>query len=133
MTDGCDFACFLLRRRTIERHGWFDAGYRPAYAEDNDYYTRVVLGGEDCRVVHAARFFHHGSMTIRSDTEATRPPCAALVREQYQTLSGQVGSGDHAGKPGRRISRLLPASLQRSGETAVGGGPIRRFLPCKRR
>jgi GT2 family glycosyltransferase len=70
VTDGCDFACFLLRRRTIERHGWFDAGYKPAYAEDNDYYTRVVLGGEDCRAVHAARFFHHGSMTIRSDPEA---------------------------------------------------------------
>jgi hypothetical protein len=69
-TDGCDFACFMLRRRTIERHGWFDAGYKPAYVEDNDYYTRVVLGGDDCRVVHAARFFHHGSMTIRLDAEA---------------------------------------------------------------
>jgi GT2 family glycosyltransferase len=70
VTDGCDFACFMLRPRTIGRHGWFDAGYKPAYAEDNDYYTRVVLGGEECRVVHAARFFHHGSMTIRLDPEA---------------------------------------------------------------
>jgi GT2 family glycosyltransferase len=70
VTDGCDFACFMLRPCTIGRHGWFDAGYRPAYAEDNDYYTRVVLAGEECRVVHAARFFHHGSMTIRLDPEA---------------------------------------------------------------
>jgi GT2 family glycosyltransferase len=70
VADGCDFACFVLRRQTIERHGWFDAGYKPAYAEDNDYYTRVVLGGEDCRVVCAARFYHHGSMTIRLDPEA---------------------------------------------------------------
>jgi hypothetical protein len=70
VTDGCDFACFAIRRRTVERHGWFDSGYRPAYAEDNDYYTRVNLGGEQCRVVHQARFFHHGSMTIKLDPEA---------------------------------------------------------------
>src|ERR1700722_10504508 len=65
---------------TIERHGWFDSGYKPAYAEDNDYYTRVVLGGEECRVVHAARFFHHGSMTIRLDPEA-----AHHVRHWFET------------------------------------------------
>jgi GT2 family glycosyltransferase len=70
VTDGCDFACFVLRRGTIERHGWFDSGFRPAYAEDNDYYTRVILGGEQARAVHAARFFHHGSMTIKLDPEA---------------------------------------------------------------
>jgi GT2 family glycosyltransferase len=80
VTDGCDFACFMLRRRTVERYGWFDAGYRPAYAEDNDYYTRVVLGGDDCRVVHAARFFHHRSMTIKLDPEA-----AHHVRHWFET------------------------------------------------
>jgi hypothetical protein len=31
---------------------------------------RVVLGGGQCRVVHAAQFFHHGSMTIRQDPAA---------------------------------------------------------------
>lgn len=69
-TDGADFACFMIRPDTIKTHGWFDARYRPAYFEDNDYYTRVVLGGSECRVVHAAKFFHRGSMTTRLDPEA---------------------------------------------------------------
>jgi hypothetical protein len=69
VTDGADFTCFMLRPATLQRHGFFDANYRPAYFEDNDYYGRVVLGGGRCRVVHAAQFFHHGSMTVREDPE----------------------------------------------------------------
>jgi GT2 family glycosyltransferase len=68
-TDGADFTCFMIRPATLRQHGFFDANFRPAYFEDNDYYGRVVLGGGKCRVVHAAQFFHHGSMTVRSDPE----------------------------------------------------------------
>jgi GT2 family glycosyltransferase len=68
-TDGADFSCFMMRPATLQKHGLFDANYRPAYFEDNDYYGRVVLGGGKCRVVHGAQFFHHGSMTVRSDPE----------------------------------------------------------------
>ena len=68
-TDGADFSCFMIRPRTLERYGFFDPNFRPAYFEDNDYYGRVVLGGGECRVVHAAQFFHHGSMTVRADPE----------------------------------------------------------------
>lgn len=68
-TDGADFSCFMIRPGTIQKHGLFDSNFRPAYFEDNDYYARVVLGGGDCRVVHAAQFFHHGSMTIKADPE----------------------------------------------------------------
>jgi len=59
----------MIRPRTIEQHGLFDPHFRPAYFEDNDYYGRVVLGGGACRVVHAAQFLHHGSMTVRHDAE----------------------------------------------------------------
>lgn len=69
VTDGADFSCFMIRPATIRKHGWFDANFRPAYFEDNDYYGRVVLGGGCCQVVHAAQFFHHGSMTVRQDAE----------------------------------------------------------------
>jgi GT2 family glycosyltransferase len=69
VTDGADFTCFMVRPETLAKHGWFDPNYRPAYFEDNDYYGRVVLGGGKCRVVHRARFFHHGSMTVRQDPE----------------------------------------------------------------
>jgi GT2 family glycosyltransferase len=68
-TDGADFSCFMIRADTLEKHGFFDPNFRPAYFEDNDYYGRVVLGGGKCRVVHSAQFFHHGSMTIRQDAE----------------------------------------------------------------
>jgi GT2 family glycosyltransferase len=69
VTDGADFSCFMIRPRTLEQHGLFDPHFRPAYFEDNDYYARVVLGGGECRVVHAAQFVHHGSMTVRHDPE----------------------------------------------------------------
>jgi hypothetical protein len=70
VTDGADFSCLMLTPDTLARHGWFDEEFRPAYFEDNDYYARVVLGGEECRVVHAARFCHNGSRTIRLEPEA---------------------------------------------------------------
>jgi GT2 family glycosyltransferase len=69
ITDGADFSCFMIRSTTLKNHGFFDPNYRPAYFEDNDYYGRVILGGGKCRVVHAAQFFHHGSMTVRQDPE----------------------------------------------------------------
>jgi hypothetical protein len=68
-TDGADFSCAMLPPATLERFGLFDPNFRPAYFEDNDYYGRIVLGGGRCRVVHAARFFHHGSLTVRLDAE----------------------------------------------------------------
>jgi hypothetical protein len=70
VTDGADFSCFMLPPRTLAEHGWFDEEFRPAYFEDNDYYARVVLGGDECRVLHAARFYHSGSQTIRLEPEA---------------------------------------------------------------
>jgi GT2 family glycosyltransferase len=68
-TDGADFSCYMIRAATLQKHGFFDLNYRPAYFEDNDYYGRVVLGGGKCRVVHSAQFFHHGSMTVRQDPQ----------------------------------------------------------------
>lgn len=68
--DGCDFTGFMIRKECIEQVGWFDEHYRPAYFEDNDYATRVVLSGYDCRVIPSSRFDTPGSLTIRSDSEA---------------------------------------------------------------
>jgi GT2 family glycosyltransferase len=69
VTDGADVTCFMIRPATLQKYGWFDPNFRPAYFEDNDYYGRIVLGGGNCHVVHAAQFFHHGSMTVRQDAE----------------------------------------------------------------
>ncbi len=69
VSDGHDFACCMLRPDTLSRHGWFDENFWPAYFEDNDYYARVVLGGGQCVMVHAARFVHLHSQTIGHDPE----------------------------------------------------------------
>lgn len=67
--DACDFSCFMLRAATIRRHGWFDKEYKPAYFEDNDYVTRVVLDGFRPQQVLKARHTHQGSLTIKLDAE----------------------------------------------------------------
>jgi hypothetical protein len=69
LRDGTDFSCFMMSPATLERFGFFDPNYRPAYFEGDDYYARVVLGGGSCRVVHDAQFFHHGSLTTKADAE----------------------------------------------------------------
>lgn len=68
-TDGCDFSCFMIRNRTIDTYGWFDKEYKPAYFEDNDYVTRVVIGGGAPKCAVAARHNHQGSLTIKVDPE----------------------------------------------------------------
>lgn len=72
VTDGADFSCFAMRPDSWTKHGKFDTNFRPAYFEDNDYYARIVLSGNRCEVCHRAQFFHHGSLTIKSDPEAKR-------------------------------------------------------------
>lgn len=66
----CDFSCFMIRPRTIDVVGWFDERFRPAYFDDNDYYTRAILAGCVTRQVVTARFKHHGSLTIHTEPEA---------------------------------------------------------------
>jgi len=31
--DACDFSCFMLRKATVEKIGWFDKEFKPAYFE----------------------------------------------------------------------------------------------------
>ena len=70
--DGAAFSCLVCRMATWRKHGVFDTNFRPAYYEDNDYYARVVLAGGQCHVLARARFFHHGSLTVRNDKEVAR-------------------------------------------------------------
>lgn len=72
LDDACDFSCFMLRSRTIETHGWFDREFTPAYYEDNDYVTRVVLGGGTPKKLLHAKHDHAVSLTIRADLDAAR-------------------------------------------------------------
>lgn len=67
------FSCFLAGQKLVERVGWFDESFYPAYFEDNDMHRRILLAGERAVCYLGARFFHHGSRTVNAD-----PNLAAL-------------------------------------------------------
>lgn len=94
--EGCDFSFFGLRRSTIERHGWFDEMFRPAYFEDNDYAARVVLAGEHHRYFYGARFYHHVSQTLKQDDEMAHHirHWFAKNRERFARKWGRHPVGD---------------------------------------
>lgn len=68
--DACDFSSVMFRRDAIEKFGWFDREYKPAYFEDNDYAERVKRMGGVLRAVCYATHYHYGSLTINADAEA---------------------------------------------------------------
>lgn len=68
--DSADFSFFMIRPSTFAKYGTFDARFKPAYFEDNDYYGRVILGGGRCAHVYDAQVDHLGSQTIKLDPEA---------------------------------------------------------------
>ncbi len=70
MVEGADFSGLYLSAATLARFGEFFEGYRPAYFEDNDYVAQVWQAGGKIAQTNSARFFHHGSGTIKTDPEA---------------------------------------------------------------
>ena len=97
--EGCDFSLCCLRRDTVERVGYFDEGFRPAYFEDNDFAARVVLGGQSHRYCYAARFFHRVSQTLHHDAEMAHHirHWFVLNRARFVSKWGREPVGDEAG------------------------------------
>jgi len=60
---------FTLSRLTIDRVGWFDKEFKPAYFEDNDYMVRMSKAGVPCGDAPGIEAEHGGSMTIGMDGE----------------------------------------------------------------
>jgi hypothetical protein len=71
--DGTDFSCVMLRSSTIDKHGWFDENFKPAYHDDSDYAARLYLGGAKLSAIHDIKFIHGDiggvSKTIKHDAE----------------------------------------------------------------
>ena len=64
------FNFFCLHKRFIDRVGWFDENFYPAYYEDNDFVYRCVLAGlgvVDAPPEMLAKTHHKVSQTINSD------------------------------------------------------------------
>lgn len=66
------FSAFMVDARLFREVGPFDERFKPAYDEDLDMHWRIRLAGHDASHYEGARFFHHGSMTIRHDPDLGR-------------------------------------------------------------
>lgn len=73
-----DFACFMVRPDTVEKIGWFDENFSPAYFEDNDYHRRIVVLGHKAYSTTSALFYHYGSRTQYSDPYIPVVPSTAF-------------------------------------------------------
>jgi len=72
LTDAPDFSCFMLKKETIDKIGYFDENYYPAYFEDNDYHYRIRLAGQRAVKISNALYFHYGSQTIKDGPDIKR-------------------------------------------------------------
>ena len=61
-----DFSCFILARHVIDKIGWFDENFYPAYFEDCDYQARLWLADLHSYSTKMALYYHYGSVTQKS-------------------------------------------------------------------
>ena len=63
--EGPDFSCFMIKRDFVEKIGWFDENFTPAYFEDNDMHYRIQLAGYHAKRISRSPYYHYGSTTVR--------------------------------------------------------------------
>jgi len=57
-------SCFMLKRSTIDRVGYFDTRYEKANFEDHDYWTRVMRAGLKLYVDYGMTVIHREGKTV---------------------------------------------------------------------
>lgn len=63
------FSAYMVDKTFKDAIGQFDENFTPAYFEDNDMHARIVKSGKHAACSKDAKFFHHGSITLRTDSE----------------------------------------------------------------
>lgn len=58
-----DFACVMLRRDFLEKVGYLDENFTPAYYEDDDYCVRAILNGYTNYISTQSYIYHKTSST----------------------------------------------------------------------
>lgn len=81
------FSNFIVTRKGIEKLGYFDENFYPAYFEDGDYWRRIVLSGAKICHPEGVASVHgeppdFGSATIRSDSELARANDVTFARNR---------------------------------------------------
>jgi hypothetical protein len=87
-----NFSCFMVKSDFFRSVGKFDENFTPAYCEDGDMHARLVLAGLKAYSYGGAKFFHFGSLTIKSDHDLqsknakTYPKCQLYFLEKWGHL-----------------------------------------------
>jgi GT2 family glycosyltransferase len=89
-----DFSCFAVKpKEFIEKFGWFDENFSPAYFEDNDMARRMIVSGGTYRRDLNATMIHRGSVTQNMDSPIVTSDMFEENRAYYiKKWGGQPGS-----------------------------------------
>lgn len=104
ITEEPDFSCFMIKKETIEKIGYFDERYYPAYFEDNDYHYRIKVAGLKAVKTTNSVYFHFGSMTIKNN-ETTR-----ALSNNFYLNNKEYYKNKWGGYPGQEKNKY-PANL----------------------
>lgn len=88
-----DFSCFAVSpAEFVERFGWFDENFSPAYFEDNDMARRMIVSGGVYARDLSAGMMHRGSVTQNMDGPVVTSQMFERNREYYiRKWGGQPG------------------------------------------
>jgi len=101
ISEAPEFSCFMLNLEAIEKVGYFDEKFYPAYFEDNDYHYRIKLAGLKAIKTNQALYFHFGSRTIKSSEDIRRQSNLGytLNREYYREKWGGLPGHETLKRP----------------------------------
>jgi len=85
-----DFAAFVVNPRAfVEKFGFFDENFTPAYFEDNDMRYRIQVGGGRQGIVLNAKMYHGGSVTQHwNGGQVVTSPMFESNRDYYRAKWG---------------------------------------------
>ena len=88
------FSCVMITPATIEKVGWFDENFDPAWHEDNDYHLRICYLGYDV-VKFQIPYIHRGSTSTKKQT---RPLNSMKGQEYYVRKWGSYNRNAEEGE-----------------------------------
>lgn len=89
LEDQPEFCCFAINPvNFVDKFGWFDENFTPAYFEDNDMHYRIKLGGGKTARIHHARIDHKGSVTQFKGSTDPDTPDRVVSHEQFRLNRG---------------------------------------------
>lgn len=91
-TDWVEGSCMLIRRAVVERIGYLDPLFAPAYFEEMDYCRRARRAGFKVGLASASRIEHHGAGS--SDPGPARSRQRVLLERNYLLYHAADPSGN---------------------------------------